>query len=352
MIMDAMECSICMCWFDTTKHCLRLLQCGHTFCTECIESLLQTNQLKCPLDNKEFLVTAVNDLPKIFALLDVIEASTVDCQICEEENHPASHKCLDCDEYMCEIMMKAHKKIKVSRDHAVFSLAELHKNPNLKSQVRFCQEHGNEQFRYYDTECKKVICRDCFALEHTGHKCVALSKAAEDVKSEIKDMISSTVKLQENAEKAEVGLVELRGKLDLNYQCNRKDIKDIFEKLHRELLAKEDALLNQVDKRQERDFKIISKSQDDLKAFLDFVKSNIQKADEFLSCSSDATIMIEKDDTISTISALKDQHPIESSYYVPPLVELAIDYKSTIESIQKFDVLFKDSSKYHNGHGC
>jgi hypothetical protein len=42
-----------------------------------------------------------------------------------------------------------------------------------------CQEHGLD-FRYVCTEDDALICMDCYALQHGGHRCQALAAAYED----------------------------------------------------------------------------------------------------------------------------------------------------------------------------
>ena len=63
-----------------------------------------------------------------------------------------------------------HTRSKTSLDHRVVSLEERKANP-------LCPEH-NDPFRFFDENCGRVICRDCFALSHCGHTCVLVAEAA------------------------------------------------------------------------------------------------------------------------------------------------------------------------------
>ena len=75
---EVLECSLCYERYDDNKRCPRLLSnCGHTFCTHCLEQLLKDGTISCPQDRKDIHVTAgVGGLPKNFALLDVLLASS------------------------------------------------------------------------------------------------------------------------------------------------------------------------------------------------------------------------------------------------------------------------------------
>eukprot|EP00210_Caulerpa_lentillifera_P008876 g8468.t1 len=76
-----MECSICREFFtEDGQHVPRILECGHTFCSECLEKLLkeasQRLKLRCP--DCRALAKSTNrsvlDLPKNYKLLEVIRS--------------------------------------------------------------------------------------------------------------------------------------------------------------------------------------------------------------------------------------------------------------------------------------
>ena len=243
------------------------------------------------------------------------------------------------------MVMKMHKRSKGFRDHDVFALAELKKNPNLESQTRFCKEHDNEQFRYYDTECKQPLCRDCFALKHNGHKCVTISEAADKARVQIKGIITNTAELQDVAEKAKQGLAEAKLKADVDHLSRLKDIKTVFENLHKVLIEREDFLINQLDQRQKKEKKVINERENHLDTFLSNVKSGIQNASDFAKSLSDVHIITDKDSVISRLTALNKQYPFERDYYHPPLITLDLDDTILIEQMQKLCISFKDAGK-------
>ena len=179
------ECSICYEGYNDEKKCPRLLSCGHSFCFSCLERLLHGNSIDCPKCRHAVAVpTGVQGLLKNFALLDIVKEApkeqagntehtgTHDCEACDEK-HPATFCCLECKENFCKTAAQFHKRSKTSRDHRVVSLEELKANPQLASVSVLCPEH-NDQFRFFDKDCSRVICRDCYALNHSGHKCVTV----------------------------------------------------------------------------------------------------------------------------------------------------------------------------------
>ena len=104
------EFSICFEQYNDQSKCPRLLSCGHSFCSSCLERLLHGNTIDCPTcRNPGAVPTGVEGLLKNFALLDLVNdtpkenvgsnTGSHDCEACSE-NHPANFYCLDCKENM------------------------------------------------------------------------------------------------------------------------------------------------------------------------------------------------------------------------------------------------------------
>ena len=67
------ECSICFGHYNDQSKCPRLLSCGHSFCSSCLERLLHGNTIDCPTcRNPGAVPTGVEGLLKNFALLDIV----------------------------------------------------------------------------------------------------------------------------------------------------------------------------------------------------------------------------------------------------------------------------------------
>ena len=235
-----LECSLCYERYDDNKRCPRLLSnCGHTFCTHCLEQLLKDGTISCPQDRKDIHVTAgVVGLPKNFALLDVLLASShkqpdttpVLCDTCSDEGHPATSCCLECKENMCELVAQFHTRQKISRDHRVVSIAELKDNPHLNAIPVFCPEH-NEPFRYFDKDCGQVICRDCQALEHNGHKCCSLAEASVQSRQDLEALISKAKATAVQLKEAEERVMTVVSDLNRKKKSEEDKIHAFFEEV-------------------------------------------------------------------------------------------------------------------------
>ena len=124
----------------------RLLPCLHTFCCQCIETLLRNRPLKekvlkCPtcqldtgLDNRK----AVRNLPAnalLVSLLDLLliqEGESVGCDVCDNSEESSAHvRCKECSVYLCELHAEAHKKARDTKHHVLLSLGKSPKYRNI-----------------------------------------------------------------------------------------------------------------------------------------------------------------------------------------------------------------------------
>ena len=120
----------------------RILPCLHTFCCQCIESLvrnrpLKDKMLKCPtcqLDTGLDSRASVRKLPAnslLVSLLDLLliqEGEAVGCDICDaSEESPAHVRCRECSVFLCELHEEAHKRARDTKQHVLLSLGKFNR---------------------------------------------------------------------------------------------------------------------------------------------------------------------------------------------------------------------------------
>ena len=237
------ECSICFERFNDENKCPRLLSCGHSFCSCCLERLLRGNTIDCPkCRNPVAVPSGVHGLLKNFALLDIVNETAQkqhaentghvgshECEACDEK-HPANFCCLDCKENMFKTAAQFHTRNKASRDHRVVSLEELEANPQLASVSVLCPEH-NDQFRFFDQDCGRVICRDCYALNHSGHKCVVAAEAASKYRQEMEALVTKASCQAEKINAAKGQVMEKIVVMELGCDVERENIQGFFREV-------------------------------------------------------------------------------------------------------------------------
>ena len=216
MASKGLACSICLESYNYKDKCPRMLSCGHSFCSSCLERLLYGNTIRCPTCRSLIVVpTGVAGLSKNFDLLKIVNNQPKQAvknkgrQVCEpcDKKHPATFCCLDCKENMCDTAAQIHQSSKLSRDHRVVTFKELKANPQLAFASVLCPEHNDQEFRFFDEDCGFVICRDCATLNHNGHKCVALAEAASKYRKEMEALVT---KASSQAEKIKAAEAQVR----------------------------------------------------------------------------------------------------------------------------------------------
>ena len=233
------ECSICYEGYNCEKKCPRLLSCGHSFCSSCLERLLHGITIDCPTCRNPVVVpSGVQGLLKNFALLDIVNQApkeqagntgSHDCETCPEK-HPATFFCLDCKENMCMTAAQFHTRNKASREHRVVTFKELKANPQLAFASVLCPEH-NDQFRFFDEECGRVICRDCYALDHSGHKCVVVAEAASKYRQEMEPLVTKASSQVEKIEAAKDQVMKEVDFMEEAYEERRSEIQSFFREV-------------------------------------------------------------------------------------------------------------------------
>ena len=246
----------------------RMLQCLHSFCSKCLKKILEEQisrtSLKCPTCKKPTTVpkgsvTALSkDLRKSYEAEVAQIASKmqskeeISCDQCiDPSSGPAVSFCVNCCDFLCKACAKHHKTWRKTLNHELQPVGSSKQGSNVVTKPLGniphkpinCQLHEDETLKFYCETCGTLICRDCMAIEHAGHKYDRIEKVAEKEKVHL-------VSLLRNADHAKVklyGAITKGSKVVQQVQAKQmvveKDIKSAFKALNKALLAREQALL-------------------------------------------------------------------------------------------------------------
>lgn len=200
-----MECSICFNLYSHLNYIPLIFPCGHTFCQLCVTNLTQNNspnnpgnnsgnnKFKCPNCNIIHYFDSINQLPRNYTLLSLLDEEDMEIiEIKEEKNdneekkenlidneidkniqnnknfcegcqnkHIGTHKCIECDEIMCSKLANSHKKFKLTKDHRVMLIEDANKFLNSHPHVIKCLQHPTEFLKYFDETCTVLLCPSC-----------------------------------------------------------------------------------------------------------------------------------------------------------------------------------------------
>ena len=119
--------------------------------------------------------------------------------MCLDEENEATHYCLDCQEYYCEICAKAHQKAKISKNHQLVSIREMKNQSQINvisksnSQL-YCQIHQQKEVELFCEDCEEPICLLCVS-KHPSHKILVISDIFENEKQSLIDLINKVTLL-------------------------------------------------------------------------------------------------------------------------------------------------------------
>ena len=159
---------------------------------------LNSKQIKCPQCRVSHGLPAngvIGFLPNTHLISKIEKGKSSPhgslCGMCKSGDLAVCY-CRDCSKYLCSVCDQSHKRMSVFELHVTLPP---HKAKELPPSVSYkCSDHPDEELKVYCIKCKEVICRDCALYSHEKHSFKPASKATNEVKKSISDMISTTSK--------------------------------------------------------------------------------------------------------------------------------------------------------------
>ncbi|XP_045610055.1 tripartite motif-containing protein 72 isoform X3 [Procambarus clarkii] len=142
------NCSVCLEPFHEELHSPRTLRCGHTFCTPCIEALLQRSHQDriCPECRKPLKISAVAHIPVSYTILRLsralssansdphIRVQIEDGEACLVHGAPIISWCQPCNNWLCrECMCKKECTTSMNLSEALLYLKQTYVDGAEKS---------------------------------------------------------------------------------------------------------------------------------------------------------------------------------------------------------------------------
>ena len=242
----------------------RILPCLHSFCKNCIKSLVIQggSKIRCssckttsPLPKK-----GVEAIPQNVRLSFEAEVAMYEMKIkkdppseCDECSRvppqPIVAFCCTCRSFLCK---PCHEHHCISRylalNHKVLEIEEAQKrkiNEELKQHIPppavHCQEHTDTEVKFYCTTCKTLVCVLCSVVQHAGHKFNCTQKQKDDLKQSAQSMPDTITKLN----KAIVNGEAMMEKVGKRKVAVNDTIQNAFQELRKALDEREKALLAQ-----------------------------------------------------------------------------------------------------------
>ncbi|XP_061177474.1 probable E3 ubiquitin-protein ligase MID2 [Saccostrea echinata] len=318
---DIMACSICFEKFKTP----RCLPCSHLFCHGCLSSYIVTSceskeapiGFSCPLC-REFIPSQVStDKPEIWAenfpIFEMLEKfnqimESRLCSACQRENEEeeATDICLTCQDLLCEICTKCHRRNRASSAHKIIPInkpdavmeltSDLLKNEN-------CQEHPNKKLKLYCNDHNKPCCTLCVSMEH--RKCDSI-EGIQKVTERIKNS-SNLQALQEELRNYEAELIKAKK----SHEDNISEIDSTSDLITEETKNLKREIIEQLDKfeteHQNELSKVMKESREMLNKNIDSLSDRIQFTKHCLKCLEEVNVE-------TGVSFMKEYHKIKGGF--------------------------------------
>ncbi|XP_037803838.1 E3 ubiquitin-protein ligase TRIM71-like [Penaeus monodon] len=391
----------------------RVLPCLHAVCSPCLDSLLVGTTLACPtchtelnLDQPLDTLTAPPFLP---SLLDIV--STDDdlptnspptnvskppvphinnreqlaplprihkelsggvrsklylCASCDDRQ-AATSRCRDCNEALCDSCVRAHQRVRLTKDHFIVRLSEDgngligvggngngrvsgHSHypednchtplslssppPTLSSHssphptVMYCSIHEGEVLRLYCDMCNAAICRECTLRDHRGHSFIYLQDAAENSRSVTLKLLTDARTGIRTIEDS-IGVTKrMVDRVDLRAQAVASDVRSTTRRHISALEDRERKLLHKVEKIRQVKGKTLQDQIDDLSSALarlthtvDTVGSSVDSINHIELIQMRDKILAEMNE-LRQVKAHLSPHEDDNIVFTPPDVSL------------------------------
>ena len=191
----------------------RMLQCLHSFCSKCLKKISEEQgsgtSFKCPTcENiatlpergigaiqKDIRRSHEADVARVASRMQ--SEKKKGCDLCiDTSTGPAVSFCHDCGNFLCKTCSDYHKTCRIFLDHKLepvsSSKSKSLRVSDIPHKPLHCQLHEDEILKFYCETCSSLICRDCMAIEHTGHTYNRLEKVVEKEKASLVSILSST----------------------------------------------------------------------------------------------------------------------------------------------------------------
>ena len=238
-----------------------MLSCCHSFCTQCIQSLITkdtlVNTLTCPSCHQTTPVPkeGVNSLPRNLYLVnkqgDILSKITsnppLPCDSCSEDTSVAY--CTECEDLFCKQCWDGHQRIRSTRKHSSFILEEARSMSRdnltklIPSCTNTCQVHTDQHLDFYCQQCIIPVCVKCTIINHKDHVVTEVSKQVDSNKATVHESIQGFQVAQQQLKKVLISGEEMKEKIKARKNEIDTIIHQTFSTLQRLLHEREEALL-------------------------------------------------------------------------------------------------------------
>ena len=346
----------------------KILPCLHTFCRKCLMEAVDrdsTGSLSCPscyrhVPLNENGVDGLRANMFIENILGIIspqhEHETVErhvnssarlnlasriCNNCEEGLRVTSH-CQVCNELLCANCTRAHKRVRLTKDHEIVPLAsrELSGQAREEASLRqarnteYCTTHENEVLILYCDTCYTPVCRECTLKQHRDHSFIYLQDAVANNASSLRKLVSEAKRESGVIDECIVSTRAMSERVQARAQNVSSEIRTTIRRHMSALEERERELLRRVEKISQVKGKTLHVQIDELKSTVASLTLACETAQEALESEKDDDVLAAKMALTDSLNELRMKrslmkvHEDDAIVFTPPDLALQTAIRS------------------------
>ncbi|XP_059675035.1 E3 ubiquitin-protein ligase TRIM71 [Gavia stellata] len=249
------------------------------------------------------------------------------CSSCDEGN-AASSRCLDCQEHLCDNCVRAHQRVRLTKDHfierfaaapgpAAGPAAPLALSPpypaspyNILSvfpdRASYCQHHDDEVLHFYCDTCSVPICRECTMGRHVGHSFIYLQDALQDSRTLTIQLLSDA---QQGRQAIQLSIEQAQAvaeQVEMKAKVVQSEVKAVTTRHKKALEERECELLWKVEKIRQVKAKSLYLQVEKLRQNLNKLDNTISAVQQVLEEGRTMDILLARDRMLAQVQELKN----------------------------------------------
>lgn len=254
------------------------------------------------------------------------------CNACEESSKPASAKCLECNDYLCESCVVAHRVVRVTKDHPIqplspvfedlpstpvstptFTTPQQQQQPapapignNRRNSIKpasvssdgsvgtdygECPVHASESLCFYCYTCSVGLCHACILGEHHHHNYVKIVERFEQCKPTLEELIGKSQVEMHVIQLSVEEVSKMSQQISTKKDVLITEIRQTFKQHIQSLLQKESELIAQVKNIADVRTESLAKQMENLQSVLQSCCDTCKEAEEVLKEGNKKRIM-------------------------------------------------------------
>lgn len=232
---------------------------------------------------------------------------TVNCDPCQYEGIQRESRayCQDCNEFLCQDCMQAHRKFQAFRLHSILrekSMPKTRETTSRKLALKLCDDHRLNEVQFYCSNHDSVFCGLCRTAKHSTCENKRINDIiGEDDRKEFKDVASDIEKL-----KGEFGQFRTNDIVEIDFSRHKRE-RLLLNTLRQRMNKCFDRLQSEIIDKEKEDRKFVENHKENAALFKEAVK-NITLLQE------DIDQVSQSNDTVAIFAATKKLKRICNDY--------------------------------------